>query len=140
MIVCLHSGGMVTIFPESSFPSLSPVVVLCHPARNELHRPRDHFFTPVGNKQVYMIRSNHVVQHAQSIPLLHLEQPPYPHLSITSKFEQKFPLVTPVGDMPNVVSRQILSISPCHVVRHLPARFSMDALLKGHFRYKKISF
>lgn len=113
MGILLYCRGVITILPESPFPAFSLVILLACPARDQLDGLGDNLF-PLGvpYHEVNVVRGDRIVQNRNPKTLPRLEQPLQPPALISGEFQQEFPLVTSMGDVPNV-SRNVVPIRPC---------------------------
>jgi hypothetical protein len=62
------------------------------------------------DRQMDVIRSHHVIQHTQAKPFSGLKKPIDPSLTITSKLQEKLPLVTTMRQVPDL-SSQIMPVA-----------------------------
>ena len=60
-----------------------------------------------------MVGGDHIVQDCQTIAPSRLIEPLKPSSAVLGKLQEKFPLMTPMGDMPDV-SRNIVSFRSRH--------------------------
>ena len=113
MLSGLDSGCVVAVLTESSL-SLFPVVeFLTCSSRNKLNGFRDYVLPVcVLNEQVDMVRRYYIIQYHQTITLPRLIQPLQPTMTVFGKFKQKFSLVTPMGNMPDM-SRNVMTFRSC---------------------------
>ncbi len=100
MLAALNRRCVVTILPICARAPFSPVKLLRRPARNQLNASRNAIEFIIHNQQVNMVRCNHVIENRKAIALPRFKQPLYPALPVPGKPEQKFTLMTAVGDMP----------------------------------------
>ena len=105
------------------------IVFLTGSARDEFHGTRDNIsITIVDHEQVNVVGSDHIVQDCQTIASSGLIKPLKPSSPVLRKLQEKFPLMTSVGDMPDV-SRNIVSFCSCHgfplIILFLPLKSSI---------------
>jgi len=111
---CFHSRRMITIFPVCPLPILPLIIFLTSPSCNQLNGIRDYVsFAVVSDKEVDVVGRHHVVEHAQTEALLGFEKPLEITTPISAKLEQKFFLVAPVCNVPNV-TWDVMPIRPWH--------------------------
>jgi len=82
-----------------------------------------------------VVGSNHVIQDRQTISFSCLIEQMEPSVPVFREFKQEFPLVTPVGNVPDV-SGEIMSLGSSHEYS-LYRRFHTS---KGQYSPKKPSF
>jgi glutaredoxin-related protein len=112
--VCFHSRRMITILPVCPLPILSLIELLSSPSCNELNGISDYVSFPiVFYKKVDMVGGHHIVEHAQAEALLGFEKPLEITTPVSAKLQQKFFLVAPVGNVPNV-TWDVMPIRPWH--------------------------
>jgi hypothetical protein len=74
MFTCFHGCGMISVLPIGGFPLFPLIVCLATAPRHQLHEIGDYIASIlVIDKQMDVIRSDHIVQHAQTKSLLGLE-------------------------------------------------------------------
>ncbi len=124
---------MISVFPKCTLTIFALIEFLPRPSCNQFNRIWDDIPFIVSNyKKMNMIRSNRIIQYHQSISLFCFIQPLKPSTSILGKFEQKFPFVAPVGDVP-CLSGYIVSLCSCHQFNCLYCPFYPQ---KGRYRLK----
>ena len=133
MIIRCHSSSMISVFPESTFTTLSAIVFLRDASGGQLHTGREFLFTTVSNQQVDVVRGNCVVQYRQTISTPCLIKPVDPASPIPGKLEKKLPLVTTVRDMPDVTWQNV-PVCSCHIP--LPCYCSLQFI---SFSYQKLA-
>jgi hypothetical protein len=67
----------------------------------------------VFNQKMNVVGRHHIIEHGQTEAFPRLENPMQVTATITCELQQKFPLVTPVSDMPDV-AWQIVAVSAWH--------------------------
>jgi hypothetical protein len=98
MVIRLHSGCLITIFPKRRFSFLPPVVFLARPSGDQLHRLGDNLsLTAVLDKKVNMVRSHRIIQDTRPETLLPLEKPLQPPVPVS---EELF-LIVPMSNVPH---------------------------------------
>ncbi len=134
---------MITVLPKCTLTIFALIEFLACPPCNQFNRIWDDIpFIASKYKKMNMIRSNRIIQYHQSISLFCFIQPLKPSTSILGKFEQKFPFVAPVGDVP-YLSGYIVSLCSRHKFNCLycpfyPQKGRYRPISKGYF--KGISF
>ena len=105
---------MISVFPKCTLTIFALIEFLACPSCNQFNRIWDDIpFTASNDKKMNMIRSNCIIQNYQSISFFCFIQPLKPSTSIFRKFEQKFPFVAPVSDVP-YLSGYIVSLCSRH--------------------------
>jgi hypothetical protein len=60
-----------------------------------------------------VVGGHHIIQNLYSEALFCFKKPPDPRSAVPGKPEQKFPLVTAVGDMPDIAWKEV-TVRPRH--------------------------
>ena len=95
-------------------PIFSLVELLTNSAGYELHRLRNNPLSVfVINQQMDVIGCPCVIQNDQPVSFLRLKKPLQPTMTIFDILQQKFSLMTSVGDMPNM-PWYVMPMCPCH--------------------------
>lgn len=102
MLVAIDCGRVIPILPECALSQLAPVELLPGAAGDELHTARDITLATILHQEVDVVGRHHIVEDAESKPLLGFEQPSQVAAPITGELEKKRPLVAAVRDMPDV--------------------------------------
>jgi hypothetical protein len=114
MFSCLDGGRMVTIFPKGTLSTFPGIVLLARPPGDQLDQIGNLVLSsPIPDDEVDMVRSNRVVQDLDRKPFTGLIQPMLVALTGSSEFEQEFPFVAAVSNMPDAAG-QIKSIRSWH--------------------------
>jgi hypothetical protein len=82
MIIGLHCGRMVPVFPERAPATFPVVVLLCCSPCDQLHAARDFALSLVSHQQVNVIGSGDIVQDAQPIAFARLVEPVQPMFAV----------------------------------------------------------
>ena len=61
-----------------------------------------------------MVGGDHVVEDAEAISFLCLEQPFNPVPPVSGKLQKKFSFVTTMGDMPDMITRKVMPVCARH--------------------------
>jgi hypothetical protein len=126
MLIRSYSCGEIAIFPERTASGLAAVVFLGNSSCNQLHAFRYTTVSSVAHQQMNVVRSNYVVEYRQAIAFSCFKQPIPPANAIPFELEEKFPVVAPVGKVPDV-SRGIGPLCSWH-----------NWLLKTHILHLKL--
>jgi hypothetical protein len=103
MLTRLDRGAMIPVLPEGATPPLAPVVFLGDPARYKVHGTRNHTSPPaILDKKMDMVRSQRVVENAESVPLFCIEQPLKPAPPIPGELQEEFLLMTAMSKVPDL--------------------------------------
>lgn len=85
MAVCIHSGGVVSVFPKRTFSLFSDIEFLGSSSCNELKTLWNGMLSCINNKQMDMILGYDIIQNTKSIPFFCFEQPIKPTPSVSLK-------------------------------------------------------
>jgi hypothetical protein len=107
MFSCLDGGRMVTIFPKGTLTTFPGIVLLARSPGDQLDQIGNLVLSsPVPDDDVDMVRGNRVVQDLDRKPFTGLIQPMLVALTGSSEFEQEFPFVAAVSNMPDVAGQK----------------------------------
>jgi len=116
MLSGFDGSCMVAILPESSLPLFPIVEFLPCSSRNKLNGFRNYVLTVcILNEQVDMVWGHYIIQYHQTVTFPRLIQPLQPAMTVFGKFKQKFSLVAPMGNMPDMPGNVMTfrSCQPC---------------------------
>jgi hypothetical protein len=107
---------MIPVFPERASTLLSQIELLSDASLDELQGLWNFVAAPIRTKQVNVIAGNDVVKDGQAVAPLCFEQPMAPSPPVSQEPQQELPLMTSVGDVPDL-SRAEDTVCSRHFVK-----------------------
>ena len=124
VLIRFNGRGMIAIFPVCPFAALPLVEFLPRPACDQLDRLWYYIpFAVIPDQEVYMVGRDREVENLEAITPPSLKKPLEVSAPISGEFQKEFPLVTTVGNMPDI-SGNVMSVCSGHTLFHLKAPFS----------------
>lgn len=113
MVALLNGGGMIAVFPVSSFTLFPLIEFLSSSPGNQLETFGDDLRATIDDQHMDMVGGHHVVQNSQPKAFLGFEEPAKPAPTVPGKFQKKFLFVATVSNVPHL-PRNMMSICSCH--------------------------
>jgi hypothetical protein len=113
VIVSLNGGGMIAVFPKSSFTLFTLIEFLGSSPGNQLETFGDDYRAAIDDQQMDVVGGHYIVENSQPKTLLGFKKSEKPPYSVPGEFQKKFLFVAPMGNVPHL-SRNMMSVCSRH--------------------------